>query len=58
MINDAIEYDISNRLKENFGVIASGELLPDSLVWKQGMATWEKANTVADLKGLFPPKIV
>ena len=24
MINDAIEYDISNRLKENFGVIASG----------------------------------
>lgn len=24
MINDVIEYDISNRLKENFGVIASG----------------------------------
>ena len=36
---------------------ASGELLPDSLVWKQGMATWEKASTVDDLKGLFPPTI-
>ena len=39
-------------------MVASGELLPDSLVWKQGMATWEKANTVDDLKGLFPPPIV
>ncbi len=37
---------------------SSGELLPDSLVWKQGMATWEKANMVDDLKGLFPPPIV
>ncbi|MBE7088503.1 MAG: DUF4339 domain-containing protein [Clostridiales bacterium] len=35
-----------------------GELLPDSLVWKQGMETWNKANTVDDLKGLFPPSIV
>ena len=39
-------------------MVASGELLPDSLVWKQGMSTWEKANTVDDLKGLFPPPIV
>ncbi len=39
-------------------MVASGELLPDSLVWKQGMETWEKANTVEDLKGLFPPPIV
>ncbi|MBO5926182.1 MAG: SPFH domain-containing protein [Clostridia bacterium] len=38
-------------------MVASGELLPDSLVWKQGMTTWEKANTVDDLKGLFPPSI-
>ncbi len=37
---------------------SSGELLPDSLVWKQGMATWEKANMVDDLKGLFPPPII
>lgn len=37
---------------------ASGELLPDSLVWRQGMETWEKASTVDDLKGLFPPPIV
>ncbi len=36
-------------------MVASGELLPDSLVWTQGMATWVKANTVEELKGLFPP---
>ncbi len=47
-------YDIS-KLAE---MVSSGELLPDSLVWKQGMATWEKANTVDELKGLFPPPIV
>lgn len=39
-------------------MISSGELLPDSLVWKQGMSSWEKANLVDDLKGLFPPPIV
>ena len=39
-------------------MIASGDLSPDTLVWKQGMATWEKASTVNDLKGLFPPPIV
>ena len=38
-------------------MISLGELLPDSLVWKQGMSGWEKANTVDDLKGLFPPPI-
>ena len=39
-------------------MVALGEILPDSLVWKQGMATWKKASTVDDLKGLFPPPIV
>ena len=39
-------------------MVALGELLPDSLVWKQGMATWEKASTLDELKGLFPPPIV
>ena len=47
-------FDIS-KLTE---MVASGELLPDSLVWKQGMATWEKASTIDDLEGLFPPPIV
>ena len=36
---------------------SSGELLPDSLVWKQGMATWAKASSIDELKGLFPPPI-
>ena len=38
-------------------MVGTGELLPDSLVWKQGMPAWEKANAVEDLKGLFPPPI-
>ena len=37
---------------------ASGELLSDSLVWKQGMTAWEKASKVDELKGLFPPPII
>ena len=36
---------------------ASGELLPDGLVWKPGMDAWEKASSRDDLKGLFPPPI-
>lgn len=34
---------------------ADGQLTGDSLVWKNGMAQWEKAKTVDDLKGLFSP---
>ena len=39
------------------GMVASGELIPDSLVWKQGMAAWQKASTISDIAGLFPPPI-
>lgn len=35
-----------------------GEILPDSLVWKQGMTTWQKAEEINDLKGIFPPPIL
>lgn len=31
----------------------SGQLCPSSLVWKKGMAQWEKAETVEELKSLF-----
>ena len=40
----------------------AGQLGADSLVWKNGMAQWEKAGTVGELKNLFstmppiPPK--
>ena len=34
---------------------ANGQLTGDSLVWKNGMAQWEKAKAVDDLKGLFSP---
>ncbi|MBQ4510158.1 MAG: SPFH domain-containing protein [Clostridia bacterium] len=36
----------------------AGELLPDSLVWTQGMATWQKAEEINELKGIFPPPII
>ena len=35
----------------------NGDLLPDSLVWKQGMKKWEKAEMLDELKGLFPPPL-
>ncbi|ODS10969.1 uncharacterized protein VSF3289_01230 [Vibrio scophthalmi] len=33
--------------------ITAGQISQDSLVWKQGMAAWEKASTVAELQNLF-----
>ena len=33
--------------------IASGEIGRETLVWKQGMANWQKAAEVADLVGFF-----
>ena len=39
---------------------ASQQLTPDSLVWTEGMASWEKASSRDDLKGIFsatPPPI-
>lgn len=32
---------------------ASGQFFPDSLVWKSGMSSWEKAETIDELKNLF-----
>ncbi len=38
-------------------MVASGDFLSDSLVWKEGMAEWEAANKQSELAGIFPPKI-
>lgn len=48
-------FDI-NALKQ---LVAGGQLTADTLVWKNGMANWEKASGVDELKGLFvaPPPI-
>ncbi len=35
----------------------SGELTPDSLVWKKGMKDWKKAGEVEDLAEFFHPEI-
>jgi hypothetical protein len=34
-------------------MITSGQFTAESLVWKNGMSAWAKANTVDELKGLF-----
>ena len=36
---------------------SSGTLKPDSLVWKVGMATWVRADSVEELKVLFAPPV-
>ena len=41
-------------------MIAEGHVTRETLVWKQGMAGWEKAGGVADLAGFFsavPPPL-
>ncbi|MBX3110393.1 MAG: SPFH domain-containing protein [Fimbriimonadaceae bacterium] len=35
------------------GMVASGQLTPSSLVWSQGMAQWQAAETVGELQALF-----
>ena len=36
-------------------LVQNGQLTPQSLVWKQGMAGWEQAGSVAELSSLFAP---
>ena len=36
--------------------VASGDLKPDTLVWKDGMSGWSPAQTVEELKAIFPPQ--
>jgi hypothetical protein len=36
---------------------ASGQLTNETLVWKQGMASWTRADSVDELKGIFPPPL-
>ena len=44
-------------LKTLKGMAIQGSLKPDSLVWKEGMAGWEKASSQESLAGIFPPPI-
>jgi membrane protease subunit (stomatin/prohibitin family) len=36
------------------GRIASGELTPDTLVWREGMAEWTRAGDVPEVNATFP----
>ena len=38
-------------------MIAAGQLVAETLVWKSGMAQWVKAGETDDLKGLFAPPV-
>ena len=38
-------------------MIASGQIKKDSLLWKSGTPTWERADSFDDLKTLFPPEL-
>lgn len=42
-------YDMSSITQ----MVSDGQLTADSLVWKNGMAQWEKAGTIDELKNLF-----
>ena len=35
----------------------SGELLPESMLWRRGMSTWVRADQIDELKDSFPPPI-
>lgn len=35
-------------------MMTAGQFTAESLVWKAGMAEWAKAETVDDMKQLFP----
>lgn len=36
--------------------VVSGDLKPETLVWKEGMPGWSAAATVDELKAVFPPQ--
>ncbi len=38
-------------------MMSSGNLTPDTLVWKQGMPEWQRAGNQVELTGLFPPPV-
>ena len=42
-------YDVSTLTK----MVATGQFIASSLVWKAGMPTWVCADSVDELKGLF-----
>ena len=43
----AFSIEVLKQMQQN------GQLTKETLVWKQGMANWEKASNVVDLQGLF-----
>ena len=41
------QFDLLRQMKQN------GQINKDTLVWKQGMANWERADAIEELKALF-----
>ena len=40
-----------------FEMINNGDIKRETLLWKQGTPSWEKADSFADFAKLFPPEI-
>lgn len=38
-------------------MVSSGQIAGETMVWKQGMESWERADSVSELKKMFPPAI-
>lgn len=38
-------------------MIANGQVKKDTLLWKQGTPTWEKALSFSEFASFFPPEI-
>lgn len=45
------------KLDEIKEMAAQGQVKSDSLLWKQGTPSWEKADAFIELSGLFPPDL-
>ena len=39
-------------------MVAAGTLRGDTMVWRAGMPSWVRADSVSELAGLFPPPII
>ena len=44
-------------VEQMISMINNGELTRESIIWKQGTPTWEKAESFSEFVSLFPPKL-
>ena len=42
--------------QEVSAMVSNGQLLPSTLIWREGMQNWQPAHSVADVASLFEPR--